>query len=73
MAKFEQRVRVAYFGYSAEFTTSESRNEAIRAEANSIILAKFGHAPDLRYVEPGLPFPAYVPVQRYNVEDGKFY
>lgn len=66
MTKFEQRVRVAYFGYSAEFTTSNNRNDAIRAEANQIVLTKFGSA-------PGLPFPAFVPVQRYDAEDGKFY
>lgn len=73
MAKFEQRVRVAYFGYSAEFTTAENRNGAIRAEANRIVLAKFGSAPDLRYVEPGIPFPDYVPIQRYDHEDDGFY
>jgi len=70
---FQQRVRVSYFGYTAEFTTSEGDNAAIRAEANAIILAKFGPAPAQGYVEPGLPFPAFVPVHRWDEEDGAFY
>lgn len=73
MAKFEQRVRVAYFGYSAEFTTPEGRDDAIRAEANRLILAEYGSAPALGYVEPGLPFPAYVPVLRYDAKEGDWW
>lgn len=70
-----QRIRVAYFGYSVEFTTSENKPDAIRAEANRIVTAKYGDPAErhLNYVEPGLPFPAYVPVQYWDTECGKFY
>lgn len=57
-----RRFRVAYFGWSAEFTSAEVNADKLRAEANRIVLEAHGPDPSLSYVEPGLPFPAYVPV-----------
>lgn len=54
-------VKFDYFGYSTVFETSAPTVAERRAEANARVIAKFGPSPALRYVEPGLPFPDYVP------------
>ena len=58
------RCKCDYFGYSVEFNTDPRSTVAERrAQANDIILKAFGMHPVLAYVEPGLPFPDYVPVR----------
>jgi ribonuclease I len=53
--------RFAYFGYSAEFAAPAVWSIAERRrEANRLVIAAYGAAPALAYVEPGLPFPEYV-------------
>lgn len=64
------RCRCAYFGYSVEFDTAAGSSSAERrAEANAIILDAYGITPTLSYVEPGLPFPDYVPVMVWHAAD----
>ena len=65
-----QRIRFSYFGYSVEFSTETVEISALRAEANAHTLAAHGpdgvmglHNVPLPYVEPGLPYPDYVPAQ----------
>ena len=65
-------VRFSYFGYSVSFETSAPTVALRRAEANAKIIAKFGENPALRYVEPGLPFPDYVPMLVWDNELGDF-
>ena len=69
----EVRCKVACFGYSVEFTTQARSSTDRRAEANQLIIAKFGAVPKLSYVELGVPFPAYVPVEVYDEETRSFY
>ncbi len=66
-------VKFDYFGYSISFLTSAPTVAERRAEANARVIAKFGQAPALRYVEPGLPFPDYVPQQWWDHETQKWY
>ena len=61
----QYRYRLAYFGYSVEFTYAGTIAE-IRAEANRLTIEKYGAAPAMSYVEPGLPYPDYVPVLSYG-------
>jgi hypothetical protein len=65
-------VQFSYFGYTASFQTSAPSVAERRAEANALILNKFGSAPALRYVEPGLPFPDYVPMLTWDSELQEF-
>ena len=64
-------VQLAFeFGYTTPaFRSLFGTNNGIAGQ----VIAKFGKDPDLRYVEPELPFPNYVPVQRWDEEDQKFY
>jgi len=59
-------VKFDYFGYSAAFKTSATTVAERRAEANARIITKFGTSPTISYVEPGLPFPDYVPMQTWD-------
>jgi hypothetical protein len=66
-------VRFSYFGYSAEFMTPATSTAERRSQANEIVLAKFGQSPAIRYVEPGLPFPEYVPMHVWDEQDKAWY
>jgi hypothetical protein len=57
----DQMFRFSYFGYTVEFSFAFKNIRDLREEANTQILAKFGVTPTISYVEPGVPFPAYVP------------
>jgi hypothetical protein len=65
-------VQFSYFGYSTSFLTSAPTVAERRAEANARIIKKFGNAPALHYVEPGLPFPDYVPMLTWDAEREEF-
>lgn len=68
-----QGVKLSYFGYTAVFGVAEGTPSAtIRKEANERIIKKCGTAPKLTYVEPGLPFPDYVPVLHWDAEYQEF-
>ena len=61
-------VKFSYFGYSVSFDTSADSVAARRAEANAIIISKFGESPKSAYAAPGLPFPDFVPMQYWDEE-----
>ena len=65
-----QTFKLSYFGWTATFQTETSDATAIRAKANAMVVAQHGQNPPgaIRYVEPGTPFPAYVPVQVWEGE-----
>lgn len=65
-------VRFAYFGYSAMFETSTPSVEERRAEANRIVIARYGAAPQLSYAAPGVPFPDFVPMTVWDEEAQAF-
>lgn len=65
-------VQFSYFGYTTSFLTSAQTVAERRAEANVRVINKFGRDPALRYVEPGLPFPDYVPMLTWDGELGEF-
>lgn len=65
------RYRLAYFGWSIEFTRPYAPAAAIRAEANARVIEQ--HGKDASYVEPGLPFPDFVPVQMWDGESEDFF
>jgi hypothetical protein len=60
------RCSLSYFGYSVEFATVAATIAERRAEANRLIIAKYGETPALSYVQPRLPFPDFVPVQTWG-------
>jgi hypothetical protein len=67
-----------YFGYSTTFDAhAGTPADILRAVANARVKAEFGIDPAARglpsYVEPHLPFPAYVPVQIFDPESGLFF
>ena len=66
-------VRLAYFGYSVTFQAKAAATADRRAEANALVLARYGAAPAMAYVAPGLPFPDYVPVQVWDAETATFF
>lgn len=67
MTKTNQiRCSLSYFGYSVEFTTSAPTAAERRAEANQLVIAKYGETPKLSYVQPRLPFPDFVPVETWG-------
>ena len=59
-------VQFSYFGYGTSFATEAKTVAERRAEANRRVIAKFGEAPAMCYVEPGLPFPDFVPMLTWN-------
>lgn len=61
-------VQFSYFGYTTSFLTSAPTVAERRAEANARVIAKFGSEPTLSYIEPGLPFPDYVPMMTWDHE-----
>jgi hypothetical protein len=65
-------VKVSYFGYSVAFYTDAPDADARRADANATVLKAFGNVPLVPYVEPGLPFPDYVPVRVWDAEAQDF-
>ncbi len=65
-------VQFSYFGYTTSFLTSAATVAERRAEANARVIAKFGAQPALSYVEPGLPFPDYVPMLTWDGERYEF-
>lgn len=65
-------VQFSYFGYITSFLTSASTVAERRAEANARVIAKFGNEPAMRYVEPGLPFPDYVPMLTWDAVRNEF-
>lgn len=65
-------VKFSYFGYSVNFATAAPTVAARRAEANALIVARYGAAPELSYVEHGLPFPDYVPMLTWDAERKEF-
>lgn len=67
-----QRFRLAYFGWSAEFTSAEVNAAKLRAEANRIVLDHYGPKPAVSYVMPGTPFPDDVPVEVWEGADKGF-
>jgi len=65
-------IQFLYFGYTTSFATSAATVAERRAEANARVIEKFGIEPALRYVEPGLPFPDYVPMLTWDAELEEF-
>jgi len=65
-------VQFSYFGYTTSFLTQEPTVAERRAEANARVIEKFGNEPTLRYVEPGLPFPDYVPMLTWDGARNEF-
>lgn len=61
------RCKLSYFGYSVEFSTNAVSTAERRAEGNRHIIARYGVTPKLSYVQPGLPFPDFVPVETYGL------
>jgi hypothetical protein len=67
-------VRFAYFGYSVMFDAAKYRTDhERRLQANRMIIDAYGSAPAMPYVQPGLPFPDYVPCQVWDSETQDFW
>jgi hypothetical protein len=65
-------VQFSYFGYTCSFATLAPTVAERRAEANARVTANFGITPVISYVEPGLPFPDYVPMLTWDAEREEF-
>ena len=66
-------VQFSYFGYTATFAVrADTTIEQRRAEANERVIAKFGDTPTIPYVQPGLPFPDFVPMLVWDEQDEAF-
>jgi hypothetical protein len=65
-------VQFSYFGYSCSFATSATTVAERRQQANERVIAKFGKTPRISYVEPGVPFPDFVPMLTWDAENQEF-
>jgi hypothetical protein len=66
-------VRFAYFGYQATFDAARyPTDHERRLQANRMVIDAYGSAPAMSYVQPGLPFPDYVPCQVWDNETQEF-
>lgn len=66
-------VRFEYFGWGAQFSTAATSTAQCRSEANRMVLARYGAESVLPYVEPGVPFPDYVPMRVWDAGDQQWY